>query len=741
MERSSLTDFSTKSSSYDELKIKPDVEPLQHYRNNTSSINLGFLKSKNQQVIIEIPVGFEEDPVCQTMIWYLGSHWVNSDAKSTLLNKAHHIRIFFDYIDAKKYSSPLPFSVLNEYKFYLTKDLHKDSSISTQNKAFRGVLRPLRCLAEEQGKRSPRVPDSLKEWFSHAIIISKAGSLGNNIAANSEARDCMSSLFKSCPYNDSQLIASLRAISSTLLLWFAEQRQLIKESLDKDKEFKLLFTETLAGTSITAPPLSSGILRNKSKATRYSDEIINLSHKLYLPVSRIILSQQDPILLEIWSLNFGTVHPASNENRTITWSTPATLQEMQTLWSITHEARVKGNFKLDLAIYEGKKRHDIMRLFSITALTLKDIYTVSELEKLLMLWLKNADKMYDEQALNMSLSDHIQSNKELLGRSIKRRRDLKNRTVLAEGHKQGSLIYRAYSSYFSTIDTSQYLFDEKDKNKLIPNLKFSWQSFCNSKSAYSFIGRMLNLIASRESHVHKYLIENLDEDKVEPFRWILSKVIENKRPLSASAIRNSALASKHAKKLRGEIPYNTLEKDAENAGHSTDTHLNIYMSRSKSREIVDSVVDMERRAIELMENDARSILARYRSKTEEGLEVITQKELKELNKGRQLQGVSSSHSKLYQAFEAEGGMNGLFYKNGHLFFVESPLSVAFMLTQIHLKLHKVKQNNINHQFQLNIDLLSEILVMRQVMEKHFTTQVVTDGEKIFDKHIKPTLES
>ncbi|MDY6927462.1 MAG: hypothetical protein SWN10_10235 [Pseudomonadota bacterium] len=741
MEKGSVTDFSTRSSSYDELKIKPDIEPLKHYQNNTNSINLGFLKSKNHQVIVEIPDGYEDDLVCQTMIWYLGSHWVKSDAKSTLLNKARHIRIFFDYIEVQKYSSPLPFSVLNEYKFYLTKDFHKNSTISTQNKAFRGVLRPLECLAEEQGKRSPKVPDSLIEWFSHAIIISKAGALGNNITENSEARDCMSSLFKSCPYTDSQLIASLRAISSSLLLWFAEQRQLIKESLDEDKEFKLLLTETLVDSSINEPPLSSGILRNKSKVTRYNDEIINLSHKLYLPVSRIILSQQDPILLEIWSLNFGVVHPASNENRTITWSKPATLHEMQTLWSITHEARVMGNFKLDLAIYNGKKRHDIMRLFSISTLSLKDIYTVSEVEKLLMLWLKNADKMYDEQALNMSLSDHIQSNKELLGRSIKRRRDLKNRTVLAEGHKQGSLIYRAYSSYFSTIETSQYLLDEKDKNKLIPNLKFSWQSFCNSKSACSFIGRMLNLISSRESHVHKYLVESLGEDNVEPFRWILSKVIEYKRPLTASAIRNSALASKHAKKIRGELPYNTLEKDAENAGHSPDTHLNIYMSRSKSREIVDSVVDMERRAIELMENDARSILARFRSKTEEGLEVITQNELQELNQGRQLQGISSSHSKLYQAFEAAGGLNGLFYKNGHLFFVESPLSVAFMLTQIHLKLHKVQQNNINLQFQLNIDLLSEVLVMRHVMEQHFTTQVVTDGEKIFDEHIKPTLES
>ncbi|MGA4607813.1 hypothetical protein [Pseudoalteromonas maricaloris] len=125
MERSSLTDFSTKSSSYDELKIKPDVEPLQHYRNNTSSINLGFLKSKNQQVIIEIPVGFEEDPVCQTMIWYLGSHWVNSDAKSTLLNKAHHIRIFLITLMQKSIHHHYHFQYSTNISFILQKTFIK----------------------------------------------------------------------------------------------------------------------------------------------------------------------------------------------------------------------------------------------------------------------------------------------------------------------------------------------------------------------------------------------------------------------------------------------------------------------------------------------------------------------------------------------------------------------------------------------------------------------------------------
>ncbi|MCL1140258.1 hypothetical protein [Shewanella pneumatophori] len=727
---------------YDSLEMPAKVVSLEQLRNkNSTSIYLGRLGTANTEYGVSIPQGYEDDLVCQCMIWFLGTTYVQNHTNKTIIRYITNIQYFFDFLTHKAPTVPLPFSILNEYKHYITTVSDANNSGLTQNKKYRGALLPLEHLAlsqSDENQTKSQLPENLLNWQEHVTYRVKAGRLGSNLSENSEARDCLSSLFKGCEYSDTALINSLKVVASTTLLLFAEKRGALREHLEKDKEFQCLLVEALDKHTISEPPNSCGFLRTNNG--RNSQEQVDYAHGLYHRLSKAVCELNDPILLEVWSYNLGKVNPASSKVRKFTWSSTPTINEMTNLWSVV--TATDGRINTNLAVCNRSKSTKVCSVSTINALTVRDLLTITDFEQLLMLWLKNADKIYDDAALAMTIDDHIISTEDVFGRSIKGRRDKMNRVVLSTPATKANLLYYATVEYTNAIESCQKLLCKDQQGKLFPGFAFSWLKFLSPKTrVVSPTYKLLTSLVDDSSHILLFLKSELGETKLKPFQWLLQNIISQKQSLNASAIRNSVIAAEAARGMRGEAFDDALDRDAEAAGHSVETRLNTYISRTKSREIASSVIDMERKAIEMMEQDANAILNAFESAKEGGFDVISQAQVEELRKKQKYKDVNSSHSKLYQAFESEEQADGMLYaQNNHYLFIESPLSVAFMLTQIHLKLAKADLNKINLNDAQNTSLLTDVVIMRYVMENKFTTQVVEEGEKFFEEHIKPTLE-
>ena len=413
---------------------------------------------------------------------------------------------------------------------------------------------------------------------------------------------------------------------------------------------------------------------------------------------------------------------------------------MKHVWAHFNNSNAEGRLCRSLDIHENKVKQNVCNLGAIKNLTFRDLLTVSQFEQFLMLWLKNADGMYDGQALAMSIDDQFISAKESFGRSIKGRRDQKNRAVLSLPDSKESLIYYATSAYTQAVELGQECLPEEQRNKMFPNFIFEFYRFLKTgDKAVSGVGKYLLLLNDPKSHLSSFLSSELGDQYLKPFQWLLNSSIKAKKNIQAAMIRNSAIVSQEVQRMSGKVPKDNLDIESEASGHSVITRLNVYMSRTKSREVATEVQSMERRAIELMEQDALEILNQFENIKDGGVDIITHEALEELRRQQKYKDINRSHSKLYQAFEAEENSDGMHYSNNRLIFVESRESVAFMLTQIHLKLAKAEQNAFNLKYNLNQSLLTDVVVMRYVMEKKFTTKIVKEGEAYFAEHIKPTL--
>lgn len=732
--------YAVTSIDFEDLEIPSQVESLNSHVKDYSFLNLGKLDNVHKSVEISIPLPYKKDQLCQTLMWYLTTKKVARTQKRTINNQVVQTRSFFNFIVEKKFDCPLPFSILKEYKLHITKESGSLGALPTQNKAFRSIVKPLEYFAKQREYGKERIASSLKEWNLHAIYLSKAGKLGNNLRENQKARDSLSGLFSDCPYNETELIDSLRAVASTLLLYFSKIRSDLKSQIESDHKFSKHFEDVIDKFSIDMPPISQAIFRNDAKGS--SSEVIKQSHFLYNYVSKWIINTEDAALVELWSLNLGKVTPVLSGTEQIYWSEFPTYLEMKKIWDTLNRTTSKdNNFQRSITkSIEGEKRPRVVcKLDNMATLTLRDFLTVSQVEQWLMLMLKNVDGKYDEQALSMSIDDHIGTGSELFGRSIKRRRKTNNRTVISSAPPKESLLYLAYQSYMAVIIDSQLLLPEEQREKLFPNYTFKAQSFRNSHKPTSQVSKLMFLLSSFESNVSKFLEKELTRKRVAPFVWLMQSSISERKSLPASAIRNSAIIMKESARMRGELNKETLERDAEFSGQSELTRLNTYMSRIKSREVFNTVSTMEKKAIELMEKDARAILLSFESKINGGLEVLSSEEIEKLRKKEKYKDVNTSHSKLYKAFEVEEELSGLAYRNGHLFFIESPMSVAFMLTQVFLKLEKINRNSLNAKQEQNLTLLTEIVVLQYVLNEKFDKKIVNEGEALFEELIKPTL--
>jgi hypothetical protein len=593
---------------------------------------------------------------------------------------AESIVLFLKFIAKERYltDSDVPQKVFEEFLLYIRKNTRRrgNSVGKTVNNAKAALL----WYVENTDKTAE------KNNFSQVLRVYLAyfPSFQKNPV---KPYSSLANLFDACPYNDTQIIKSLRLICCWLLLEYERQRNILLD----DSEVSAL-TAGLKQRDLLDPPVSYGAFSNKKEPVLNEE-----CSRLYAPIINAVLDSNDPVLME--RLIQSTVHP---------FNLVMSLEEMELVLGKLAGSGEK--MSPDIMF-----KRNIYQTCNITTLTYRDLLAPSLVEVFAAQCFFAAERIQSSNQGRLTLADLANNDIGIQVQHVKGRRPKKNRKVVTPVYPRGQLIFDALEAYFGIVQECQSVLPEADKGFVFPyaykvHLKYGFLGWAKEPASQCF-----NLLIADGTHTQKALFDDVTEADAQPFLWIVKRMFENNNEgkkqerrycrLSEEAKKSGklkiisrrdevtiskiglnptfigqsrvAMGGGNAPKIKGAqgpSDFSDNKVDAQLTSHTVETKHNTYYDRLNAKETIESRRKFAVQMGDLMEEDAQKMG-----------ELMKNTDVIDFEKAKKLLGCGSAsedYKSLINELDEEIGLTSEIIRGDKKIFVANNLTAALIILKM-----------------------------------------------------------
>ncbi len=566
--------------------------------------------SEAKTIEISIPEDLRQVSFCQVYIAYLQSVKLLSLAYSTRYSEARNISRFFEFLTE---ILPLQKFIVPNSIFYIYTQWLKNRTQRTGNSIASCVtasIKPIKWLCNQDDKQD------MPYWHDSYYEL-----LANSPAFNRSPQNPTASLFElfpDCPYDNSQLIQSMRLVCCWLVLEFDRQRQLL---LDNKKVKGSI--DDLAHINTDVVPMRYGIFSGEA-GIETKDQV----RKHYAVLMKAVIDTEDELLIE--RMYASCSDPDLEGNPT---------KESMNAW-------LKGWFKTNKHdfIKVQRKTNKIPALsFSLMTLTYSHLVRPSDMEVYCMQCIFACDRIQRSGLDSLEIDDIAFTS---TGTQTEYKKPRRKRISTTAIYKKNSILSDAIDSYCHTLRDIQPRFSEVEKDKAFPFYESTYSERGMIGGRGKVVDNVFHLLNSPQSFIYKSLLDDCKHD-ADPFLWLLNNCIKQNEKvrkqekfffvswemykknktgykpkrshyvdqswvgLSPSYIAQSRVHMEDDFELRSKDGRQSRFDDkvvaSELTAHSPETKSNIYNNRSRSPEKIKSMRNFSAQVGEAMERDAEKM--------------------------------------------------------------------------------------------------------------------------------------
>ncbi|AWX99439.1 hypothetical protein A8139_05080 [Marinomonas primoryensis] len=660
------------------------------------------------------------------MITYLNSSAIKRLSKDTRLNISSGIQRFFSFLSVFKVDDEVPNDCLNSYIQYQRSHKKTDSSIYG---GLNFIKNGLKWCFSTSSPLSDDIKSLCRLYHSYAPKIQKPVNVPTSP---------LSQLFAECPYNDTQLLDSLKK----LCIWIINhEAHLRSEALQMDGIRHLI--GNLEFKNINEQPIFFGSLKNSSTfkeaaSTLYGTIIANVrsSNNLVLK-ERLVADIRHPFVEEALT------------ERQLSWVLDRSL--MKAKEGVPSKCR-----KEYYMTQSGKEKVYIVGAFK--CLSIRSLLVPTDIESFAMQCMLACEKMNHSSVEKITLDDFVKTPKGVQFYIQKGRRGENDQTNITTLHPLASTIGKTYRLFVEAMTSGQSYFNAPDQGKLLSYLYNSTKRGLLGGAGFgSASNRYIDLLQTEKSHLRNQLLQDFKESTsdLEPVFWLLSKVVEQSKKvvtqiaeydrnrsynlsqsikrsefvtersigLTVASIRQSAIISEAVTLV---IDPNVA---AQTSNHSLAVHNRVYIDRSTAKEKIESDRLFLSRIGALMEQGANLI----GSLVEKTLVLDYNQALEILGLPRDDEGTYERISKKIVELGIDTDLMDSFKSDGKKIFLANKTSIALIIKYLeHIRANFDDVLN-DDSFQLNKSTLAarDYFYFSAILKK-FPEDVRKEGEKYAD---------
>lgn len=607
--------------------------------------------------------------------------YLNSPAFKRLSASFRHrissaIGLFFSFLHYFKSDEDVPLDCINAYVQHL-----RSNPKFTHSFIHSSTLLLKRCLSwcdNESSLLSDHIKSLSRQYHIYAPNITPPEKTPN---------PSLSGLFSECPYNDTQLLDSLKKLS----LWIINyEDHLRSEALQIDGILELI--EGIGFMNVYKCPISYA-------SFHYENASRDEARILYGAIVTKVRDSKNLVLKE--RLVADIQHPFEEESlneEQLNWildnclmnATDGELPKCR----VTYEIRQDGNRKL----YQ----------VGFKSLSIRSLLLPTDIECFSMQCLLACEKMNSSSIDNLTLDDVVKTPQGIQFQFQKLRRPTKDQVNITPLHALGSTIGKTYSRYIDAKKAKNNYFNASDQIKLLSYLvKATKDGTLGAKRFGQVSTRYIELLLTENTHLRRELLQAFEEnaEELEPIFWLLGKIVEQNKKVSAQQaeydrtrrrnkslkrdefvtesyiglnidyIRQSAIISENVKLFNSPHLFNDLNVIAQSANHSPTIHNEVYIDRSTAKEKVESDRLFVSRIGALMEQDAKLMGNLF----EETSVLDYNQALEELGLARTDEG---AHERISQRIDELGidiDLMDSFKANGKKIFLANKVTIALII--------------------------------------------------------------
>ncbi|MGR0280364.1 hypothetical protein ACUM5Y_15140 [Marinomonas dokdonensis] len=539
-------------------------------------------------------------------IAYLNASVVKSLSKNSRLNIYRAIKLFFCFLYSFKADEEVSFDCLNG--FIQNQRKNSKAGHTTIYQQLHLLKTCLKWCFSTNNQLSDHTKSLCRQYYIYAPSVQ---------APEKVPIPPLSRLFAECPYNDTQLLDSLKKLCIWIINHEAHFR---REALQLDGIRQLI--EGIGRRNIGESPISfaSFDFKNASQGE---------ARVLYGAIITEVRNSNNLILKE--RLVVDIRHPFE-ENA---------LTEKQLNWVLDRSlltatdgepARCRKEYQ---TTQSNKKKSYMIGAFK--CFSIRSLLVPTDIECFAMQCLLAGEKMNASSIQNLIIDDVVETPKGIQFQFQKKRRPINDQVNMTALHPLGSTIGKTYRQYVGAMKLASDHYNTSDEIKLLSYLvkganyaQFGFRRFSNASNRY------LELLTTEKTHLRHKLLQDFEDKayELEPIFWLLGKIAEQNKKvtvqeavfakayrtnkslkrdlfvtekaigLNVEFIRQSAIISEDAKSLNSLHLFNDINVTAQLANHSPSVHNQIYIDRSTAKEKVENDRLFVSRIGALMERDA-----------------------------------------------------------------------------------------------------------------------------------------
>ncbi len=556
------------------------------------------------------------------VIGYLNSIHFKKLSPSTRYSTFLIVTQFFTFLESFKNDDQVSFNILEEYLIYLrVKANENHSGFSIYRKI--NVLSGCFYWAYSNEKLFYSNQNNLfRKYHQHAPNVQKP---------ESNKQPGLSQIFSDCPFNDTEMLDSLKK----LCVWIINHESDLRDEILKLKNVNQL-VEKIKRKSIYKKPMINSVLNNgdSDKSREFYGSLISSLKNC----KNLVLKER--ILQAVY-------HPF--DEKVLTEEQQNFLLEhllMSSREGLSPKCRVNYLLSQKLSTpncpFNLRKKGINSFYISFRYLPLRNLLVPSDMEMFAMQLLLASEKMNPASIKELTLDDVAVVKKGIQFQHKKDRRPTSNRANVTALHPLGSVLGKTYLRFLKNRESAEQYYNGSDRNKL---LNFSVQAVREGflgMSRHSIEGsKYFEKLLEENSFIRKKLINSFEGEVqvLDPIFWLITKiqnnnyeVMEEERnlsrirhknegekfsrtdfvskksiSLSMSAVRQSAITSQDAKIFSNSGHFSDPQVIAQLSNHSLSVHNEIYLDRSTAKEKIGLDRQFTSRIGELMVSDSEKI--------------------------------------------------------------------------------------------------------------------------------------
>ncbi|WP_417436638.1 hypothetical protein [Idiomarina abyssalis] len=556
------------------------------------------------------------------VIGYLNSIKFKKLSRITRYSIFLNMNQFFRFLESFKSDDQISFNILEEYLSYLRIETNKNRNGFSIYRKIKSLSFCFLWAYSNEKMFSSDQKYLFRKYHQYTPKIQKP---------QQNKQPGLSQIFSDCPYNDTEILDSLKK----LCIWIINHESDQRDELLKLKNSNHFF-EKIKNKSIYEKPIINSVLSRGD-----SDK----SRELYGDLISILKNCKNPFFKE--RILQAVSHPFDDKVLTeeqqdfllghLLMSSRDGLPPKCRVYYLLNEKMSSTNCPFKLSKKGLNSFYISFRYFP-----LRNLLVPSDMEVFAMQLLLASEKMNPASIKELTLDDVVVFKKGIQFQHKKGRRPTSNQVNLTALHPIGSVLGKTYLRFFKNRESAEQYYNDSDRNKL---LNYSVQSV-----GEGFLGMSRHSIESSKyfeklleenSFIRKKLIDYFEgEVKVlAPIFWLITKIQNNNYEtmeeekkfssirhknrdktffredfvskktisLSMSSVRQSAITSQDSKIFSNSREFTDPKVIAQLSNHSLSVHNEIYLDRSTAREKIDLDRQFSSRIGELMVSDSEKM--------------------------------------------------------------------------------------------------------------------------------------